>query len=187
MTAEAGWIAGAALIVFVWCGLRRLRRLAASPYPAALFGMAVFWVTQASLSGDVNAWRCMWASVAIAWVTVGSRGQEEVSDPHRTWHLRLRARHDGFTCAGEGVAAPSAACSRGVGLAGSVPIVLIIFGLRVFYRTIAQGTFHCRRCGGAGSTGARRASAVHAVLHPGHPAELGRRACAVHDLAVPVT
>jgi hypothetical protein len=40
-------------------------------------------------------------------------------------------------------------------LAGSAPAgtqkgtnVLIIFGLRVFYRTIAQGTFHCRRCGG---------------------------------------
>ena len=46
------------------------------------------------------------------------------------------------------MAGPSAACSRGVGLAGRVPIVLIIFGLRVFYRTIAQGTFHCRRCGG---------------------------------------
>jgi len=26
--------------------------------------------------------------------------------------------------------------------------LLIILGLRVFYRTIAQGTFHCRRCGG---------------------------------------
>jgi hypothetical protein len=26
--------------------------------------------------------------------------------------------------------------------------LLIIFGLRVLYRTIAQGTFHCRRCGG---------------------------------------
>jgi hypothetical protein len=26
--------------------------------------------------------------------------------------------------------------------------VLIIFGLRLFYRTIAQGTFYCRRCGG---------------------------------------
>jgi hypothetical protein len=26
--------------------------------------------------------------------------------------------------------------------------LLIIFGLRVFYRKIAQGTFHCRRCGG---------------------------------------
>src|SRR5215470_12382683 len=28
------------------------------------------------------------------------------------------------------------------------PTVLIIFGLRVFYRTIAQGIFHCQRCGG---------------------------------------
>ena len=26
--------------------------------------------------------------------------------------------------------------------------MLLIFGLRVFYRTVAQGTFHCRRCGG---------------------------------------
>jgi hypothetical protein len=26
--------------------------------------------------------------------------------------------------------------------------VLIILGLRVFYRTMAQGTFYCRRCGG---------------------------------------
>ena len=26
--------------------------------------------------------------------------------------------------------------------------MLIIFGLRVFFRTLAQGTFHCRRCGG---------------------------------------
>ena len=26
--------------------------------------------------------------------------------------------------------------------------MLIIFGLRVFYRTIAQGTLYCRRCGG---------------------------------------
>jgi hypothetical protein len=26
--------------------------------------------------------------------------------------------------------------------------LLIIFGLRVFYRTIAQGVFYCRRCGG---------------------------------------
>ncbi len=26
--------------------------------------------------------------------------------------------------------------------------MLIIFGLRVFYRTVGQGTFHCQRCGG---------------------------------------
>jgi hypothetical protein len=74
VTAEAGWIAGAALIVFMWCALRRLRRLAASPYPAVLFGMAVFWLVQASVSGDVNSWRPMWASIAIAWVMVPAQG-----------------------------------------------------------------------------------------------------------------
>ena len=74
VTAEAGWIAGAALIVFVWCSLRRLRTLAASPYAAVLFGMAVFWVTQASLSGDPNDFRCMWMTLAISWVAVGSQG-----------------------------------------------------------------------------------------------------------------
>ena len=39
-------------------------------------------------------------------------------------------RHDGFTWARRG------------------PDMLIIFGLRVFYRTVTQGVFHCRRCGG---------------------------------------
>jgi hypothetical protein len=27
--------------------------------------------------------------------------------------------------------------------------LLLIWGLRVFYRTVSQGTFHCRKCGGA--------------------------------------
>src|ERR1700758_5137435 len=31
--------------------------------------------------------------------------------------------------------------------------MLIIFGLRVFYRTIAQGAFFCRRCGGDRQSG----------------------------------
>jgi hypothetical protein len=75
VTAEAGWIAGAALIVFVWCSLRRLRTLAASPYVAVLFGMAVFWLTQASLSGDPNSFRCLWMTLAISWVAVGSQGR----------------------------------------------------------------------------------------------------------------
>jgi hypothetical protein len=70
VTAEAGWIAGAAMIVYMWCGLRRLRRLAASPYPAVLFGMAVFNLVNSAVSGDINSYRCMWASIAIAWVMV---------------------------------------------------------------------------------------------------------------------
>jgi hypothetical protein len=91
VTAEAGWIAGAALIVFVWCGLRRLRRLAASPYTAVLFGMAVFWVIQASVSGDVNSWRGMWASVAISWVT-GVPGARETSQDLRCQAASLFSR-----------------------------------------------------------------------------------------------
>ena len=39
-------------------------------------------------------------------------------------------------------------------MAGRVPIVLIIFGLRVFYRTIAQGTFHCPAAAGTRKAGA---------------------------------
>ncbi len=31
---------------------------------------------------------------------------------------------------------------------GKEPELLIIFGLRVFYHTIGQGVFHCRKCGG---------------------------------------
>src|SRR6201994_3484303 len=50
---------------------------------------------------------------------------------------------------GEGVRL-RAGCLRGVrrpaGRRG--PTLLIIFGLRMFYRTIAQGIFYCRRCGG---------------------------------------
>ena len=91
VTAQAGWIAGAALIVFVWCGLRRLRRLAASPYTAVLFGMAVFWVIQASVSGDVNSWRGMWASVAISWVT-GVPGARETSQDLRCQAASLFSR-----------------------------------------------------------------------------------------------
>lgn len=70
VTAEAGWIAGAAMIVYMWCALRRLRRLAADPYPAVLFGMAVFNLVNSAVSGDINTYRCVWASIAIAWVTV---------------------------------------------------------------------------------------------------------------------
>jgi hypothetical protein len=47
---------------------------------------------------------------------------------------------------GHAPAAGSAGLGPPAGRRGSE--LLIIFGLRVLYRTIAQGTFHCRRCGG---------------------------------------
>jgi O-antigen ligase len=68
VTGEAGWIAGAAVIFFLWSGLRQLRTAAVRPFPAALFGIAVFFTLNAMVSGDVNDNRTMWASVAVAWV-----------------------------------------------------------------------------------------------------------------------
>jgi O-antigen ligase len=65
---EAGWIAGAAVIVFLWTGLRRIRGAAVGPFPVALFGIAMFFTMNAMVSGDVNDNRPMWASVAIGWV-----------------------------------------------------------------------------------------------------------------------
>ena len=66
--------------------------------------------------------------------------------------------------------------------------MLIIFGLRVFYRTIAQGTFHCRRCGGdrqyrqsAGFSG--NADATDDVLKIEVLAAVGAAERAVHSTA----
>ena len=74
VTGEAGWIAGIATLLFLWFGLRHLRAAATSPYAAALFGMAVFSVVNAMVSGDVNDNRMMWASVAFGWAILGRLG-----------------------------------------------------------------------------------------------------------------
>ena len=81
---EAGWIAGIAVIVFLYCGLRRLRAAAVSPYTAALLGMAVFFTVNAMISGDVNDNRTMWASVAIGWVIASKDGT------HHTYQSALK-------------------------------------------------------------------------------------------------
>ena len=80
VTAEAGWIAGAAVIVFLWAALRRLRAAAVSPFPAALFGIAVFFTLNAMVSGDVNDNRTMWASLAIGWVIASRDGTPRTSE-----------------------------------------------------------------------------------------------------------
>lgn len=81
ITAEAGWVAGAAAVAFLWLGLRRLRRAASDPYQAALFGIAIFFVLNALVSGDVNDNRLMWASVAIAWASTKVKQREEEPAP----------------------------------------------------------------------------------------------------------
>jgi O-antigen ligase len=79
VTGEAGWIAGAAAIFFLWSGLRHLRAAAVDPFPVALFGIAVFFIMNAMVSGDVNDNRCMWASVAVGWVVASMNGPQHAS------------------------------------------------------------------------------------------------------------
>lgn len=67
---EAGWLAGVAAIIFVAASLIRLQRASHAPYGAALFGIAIFFVLNACVSGDINDNRMMWAALAIAWVSV---------------------------------------------------------------------------------------------------------------------
>jgi hypothetical protein len=64
---EAGWLAALAVIVFIGAALRRLRQTAAEPYGAALFGIAVFFLVNALVSGDINDGRPLWAALAVAW------------------------------------------------------------------------------------------------------------------------
>lgn len=78
ITAEAGWIAGAAAIAFLGIGLSRLRRASTEPYRAVLFGMAMFFVLNALVSGDVNDNRLMWAAVAVAFAIPRARSRQPV-------------------------------------------------------------------------------------------------------------
>lgn len=72
---EAGWLAGTGTAILLLASLARLRRSSGSPYAAALFGIAVFFVLNAMVSGDLNDNRMMWAAVAIAWVGAEGGGE----------------------------------------------------------------------------------------------------------------
>ena len=76
---EAGWLAGIATVILVVLSLRRLRKGSAEPYGAALFGIALFFVLNALVSGDLNDNRMMWAAVAMAWVSV--QAAEAIAGP----------------------------------------------------------------------------------------------------------
>lgn len=88
---EAGWLAGLASLVLLAVSLARLYAKSGSPYGAALLGIAVFFVLNAMVSGDVNDNRVMWAAVAIAWAAdPRSRDVNEYFSDARSKPPRLR-------------------------------------------------------------------------------------------------
>jgi O-antigen ligase len=66
-TLEGGWLAGGALIVFIVAALRRLTAGATTPLGTMLLAIAVYFVANAMVSGDLNGNRTKFAALAIAW------------------------------------------------------------------------------------------------------------------------
>lgn len=68
---EGGWIAGLATVTFIVGGLSALS-LQKGKYDPAVFGIALFLVINAMVSGDINDNRAMWAAVMIGFTHAGS-------------------------------------------------------------------------------------------------------------------
>ena len=62
---EAGWLAGAAMVVFIVVGMIGIARLAVNPQGAVLLGLAIFLLANGMVSGDINDNRPMWTTLAI--------------------------------------------------------------------------------------------------------------------------
>jgi O-antigen ligase len=77
---EAGWLVGTAVLILLVMTLGRLPKIAVDPYGAALCGIALFFILNAMVSGDVNDNRMMWAAVVSVWVA-GQRAQSPTPTP----------------------------------------------------------------------------------------------------------
>lgn len=81
---EGGWIAGAAVVLFIALSLRRMHS-PRTPAQYSILAIAVFFVLNALVSGDLNDNRTMWAALALGWTAVwtpAGRNAEVVSREH---------------------------------------------------------------------------------------------------------
>lgn len=65
---DAGWLAGVALVVLIVAGLAQIRRTAHTADGAVWSGLAIFFVINAMVSGDLNDNRTMFAALSVVWV-----------------------------------------------------------------------------------------------------------------------
>lgn len=87
---EAGWIAGAALLIFVVASLVRLWRRSHEPATAVLFALLLFTIVNAMVSGDINDNRLLWLLLSCAWVIPPQDNQQTPALPQHYEHLRVR-------------------------------------------------------------------------------------------------
>lgn len=87
--AEAGWIALVALLWFIGYALRRqARAVETSSTEAAIFGLTVFFLASAMVSGDINSHRGLWVMLG-ACLTAGVRRTCESGDVTTTTEARF--------------------------------------------------------------------------------------------------
>lgn len=78
---EFGWLAGFALVLMLVATLRRARFLAATTTGAALLGLLVFSLVNASVSGDLNDNRILWIVLGAAWAIPKPRARAAFTGP----------------------------------------------------------------------------------------------------------
>lgn len=65
---EAGWLTGTVLVIFIAVSLFLMWRRASEPVSAVLFGLLLFALANAMVSGDINDNRMMWMLLSCAWL-----------------------------------------------------------------------------------------------------------------------
>lgn len=68
VTAEAGWLVGAALVIFITASLVTARKHSTTPLNSAIYALLIFAVLNAMVSGDLNSNRLMWVLLSCAWL-----------------------------------------------------------------------------------------------------------------------
>ncbi|TFB61016.1 O-antigen ligase family protein [Cryobacterium sp. Sr3] len=76
---EAGWLAGFAVLVYLVWTLVRAAKSSATPMSAVIFGLTIFSVFNAMVSGDINDNRLMWVLLSCAWI-VNAQESKPVND-----------------------------------------------------------------------------------------------------------
>lgn len=94
---DAGWLAGIALVVLIAAGLSQIRRTAHTADGAVWSGLAIFFVINAMVSGDLNDNRTMFAALSMVWV-IGTGLIRTVEDDDKVTSItsRLKPVPDGI-------------------------------------------------------------------------------------------
>ena len=71
--AEAGWLAGIAFLAYAGLALVKLRVTTSTTYGMAFYGLAIYWLTAAQFSNDINGNRITWAAMAFGFAELARR------------------------------------------------------------------------------------------------------------------